>query len=196
MHQARTLFGDCMCSYTRVISVCTHRSAHCTVGKYVSTTWWLEPCHPRAFPRFRRQMSRLTPLSSLITKVRGLFSATMLALSTVCVALRAPSSASPPSRRAILQGAASSLLFGASPAAFAFDTPDLTAFDDPKAKALFADKANPSLTKQASASFYAITTGDLVSLKKMVDADWKLGQACDTAGKTPMHRAVTGCASN
>ena len=120
----------------------------------------------------------------------------MLTLATVCVALRAPSGASPPSRRAILQGAASSLLFGASPAAFAFDTPDLTAFDDPKAKALFADKANPSLTKQASASFYAITTGDLVSLKKMLDADWKLGEACDTAGKTPMHRAVTGCASN
>ena len=120
----------------------------------------------------------------------------MLTLATVCVALRAPSGASPPSRRVILQGAASSLLFGASPAAFAFDTPDLTAFDDPKAKALFADKANPGLTKQASASFYAITTGDLVSLKKMLDADWKLGEACDSAGKTPMHRAVTGCASN
>ena len=120
----------------------------------------------------------------------------MLALTTVCAALRAPSGTAPPGRRAILQGAASSLLFGASPAALAFDTPDLTAFDDPKAKALFADRANPGLTKQASASFYAITTGDLVSLKKMLDADWKLGEACDSAGKTPMHRAVTGCASN
>ena len=121
----------------------------------------------------------------------------MLALTTVCVALRAPSGASPPSsRRAILQGAASSLLFGASPAAFAFDTPDLSEFDDPKARALFAGKKNPSLTKQASASFYAITTGDLITLKKMLEAGWQLGEACDTAGKTPMHRAVIGCASN
>ena len=116
-------------------------------------------------------------------------------LATVCGALHAPPRTALPGRRAILQGA-SSLVFGASPAAFAFDTPDLTAFDDPKAKALFADKANPGLAKQASASFYAITTGDLISFKKMLDAGWNLGEACDTAGKTPMHRAVTGCASN
>ena len=123
--------------------------------------------------------------------------ASMLALTAVCVALRAPSGASPSSsRRAVLQGAASSLLFGASPAAFAFDTPDLTEFDDPKARALAAGKKNPSLTKQASASFYAITTGDLITLKKMLEAGWQLGEACDTSGKTPMHRAVTGCASN
>ena len=121
----------------------------------------------------------------------------MLALTAVCVALRAPSGASPSSsRRAVLQGAASSLLFGASPAAFAFDTPDLTEFDDPKARALAAGKKNPSLTKQASASFYAITTGDLITLKKMLEAGWQLDEACDTSGKTPMHRAVTGCASN
>ena len=124
-------------------------------------------------------------------------SLSMLALTAVCVALRAPSGASPSSsRRAVLQGAASSLLFGASPAAFAFDTPDLTEFDDPKARALAAGKKNPSLTKQASASFYAITTGDLITLKKMLEAGWQLGEACDTSGKTPMHRAVTGCASN
>lgn len=123
--------------------------------------------------------------------------ASMLALTAVCVALRAPSGASPSSsRRAVLQGAASSLLFGASPAAFAFDTPDLSEFDDPKARALAAGKKNPSLTKQASASFYAITTGDLITLKKMLEAGWRLGEACDTSGKTPMHRAVTGCASN
>ena len=112
----------------------------------------------------------------------------VLALATACGALRAPPRAG--NRRAVLQGAASFVLSAASPAAFAFDTPDLTAFDDPKAKALFADKANPGLAKQASASFYAITTGDLISLKKMLDAGWNLGEACDTAGKTPMHRAA------
>ena len=142
----------------------------------------------------------LLPATNSFTHERGdpaIDPASMLALTAVCVALRAPSGASPSSsRRAILQGAASSLLFGASPAAFAFDTPDLTEFDDPKARALAAGKKNPSLTKQASASFYAITTGDLITLKKMLEAGWQLGEACDTAGKTPMHRAVTGCASN
>ena len=139
----------------------------------------------------------IAPRCKLIRPGRGDPGERMLALTAVCVALRAPSGASPSSsRRAILQGAASSLLFGASPAAFAFDTPDLTEFDDPKARALFAGKKNPSLTKQASASFYAITTGDLITLKKMLEAGWQLGEACDTAGKTPMHRAVTGCASN
>ena len=149
------------------------------------------PCsRPRIAPRYKliHPRTRGDPAIDPVS---------MLALTAVCVALRAPSGASPSSsRRAILQGAASSLLFGASPAAFAFDTPDLTEFDDPKARALAAGKKNPSLTKQASASFYAITTGDLITLKKMLEAGWQLGEACDTSGKTPMHRAVTGCASN
>ena len=148
--------------------------------------------------RVCRPLEVLPPTNSFPTNERGSCDpARMLALTAVCVALRAPSGASPSSsRRAVLQGAASSLLFGASPAAFAFDTPDLTEFDDPKARALAAGKKNPSLTKQASASFYAITTGDLITLKKMLEAGWQLGEACDTSGKTPMHRAVTGCASN
>ena len=117
-----------------------------------------------------------------------------LGMATVSGALRVPPRAALTGRRAVLQGAAA--WAAVAPAAFAFDTPDLTDFDDPKAKALFAGKANPGLTKQASASFYAITTGDLLSLKKMIEGGWDLGKACDSAGKTPMHRAVRYFASN
>ena len=97
-------------------------------------------------------------------------------------------------RRSALESAATALgaasaLAAALPAA-AFDTPSLEAYDDPKAKAAFATLKNPPLDKQASASFYAITTGDLPGLKKMVEAGWELGKATDTAGKTPLHRAA------
>lgn len=94
-------------------------------------------------------------------------------------------------RRSALQGAASVVTALALPSAvFAFDTPSLEAYDDPKAKAQFAPLPNPPLAKQASAAFYAISTGDLPGLKKMVEAGWELDKATDTAGKTPLHRAA------
>ena len=47
----------------------------------------------------------------------------------------------------------------------AYDLPPLDAFDDKALRAKYAAMANPSMDKQASAAFYAITSGDTASLK-------------------------------
>ena len=96
-------------------------------------------------------------------------------------------------RRAALEsaGAALAASFAVAAPAGAFDIPPLDQFEDLKARAKFAQMPNPKgLKKQVSSAMYAITTGDLPSLKKMVDAGWDLTAATDDAGKTALHRAA------
>jgi len=92
-----------------------------------------------------------------------------------------------PTRRALLGAALASV----SPlAAAAFDTPDVGQFDDPFARAKASGRPNPSGSKQLTAAFYALTSGDVQSLKSMAAAGWDLNTITDTAGKTPLHRAA------
>ena len=96
-------------------------------------------------------------------------------------------------RRGALESASAALAasFAAAAPAAAFDIPPLDQFEDMKARAKFAQMPNPKgLKKQVSSAMYAITTGDLPSLKKMVDAGWDLTAATDDAGKTALHRAA------
>lgn len=72
----------------------------------------------------------------------------------------------------------------------AYDLPPLDAFDDKTLRAKYAAMPNPPLDKQASAAFFAITSGDLASLKMMIQSGWDLGSATDSAGKTSLHRAA------
>lgn len=94
-------------------------------------------------------------------------------------------------RRAALESAGAALAASFAAPAGAFDIPPLDQFEDLKARAKFAQMPNPKgLKKQVSSAMYAITTGDLPSLKKMVDAGWDLTAATDDAGKTALHRAA------
>lgn len=103
----------------------------------------------------------------------------------------------PPStdRRTVLHNAGTATLAVALSTSFdsnanAYDLPPLDAFEDPKQRSVFATKPNPSSDKQASCAFYAVTVGDVPTLKQMVDNGWDLDKATDTAGKTTLHRAA------
>ena len=54
----------------------------------------------------------------------------------------------------------------------------------------YARMPNPELKKQQSSAFYAVSTGDMDTLQKMVDAGWELNKVKDTAGKGVLHRAA------
>ena len=92
-------------------------------------------------------------------------------------------------RRALLSSAAAAAVAPLQ-AAQAFNLPPLSEFDNPKARAAASKQANPPLSEQQSAAFYAVSTGDQASLKLMVDGGWDLASAKDTAGKTVLHRAA------
>lgn len=59
-----------------------------------------------------------------------------------------------------------------------------------KARAKAAKMPNPSLRKQQSSAFYAVSTFDQGSLEKMIEGGWDLAGAKDEAGKTVLHRAA------
>lgn len=59
-----------------------------------------------------------------------------------------------------------------------------------KARKASAQRPNPSLQKQQSSAFYAVSTFDVSSLRSMADAGWALADAKDSAGKTVLHRAA------
>ena len=103
-------------------------------------------------------------------------------------ALRAPIQQSN-NRRSVLAGAAAALSLPLQKA-LAFDLPLLEEFDDPAARRAYARMPNPELKKQQSSAFYAVSTGDMDTLQKMVDAGWELNKVKDTAGKGVLHRAA------
>ena len=94
------------------------------------------------------------------------------------------------SRAALLRSASTALAGALAAPALAYDLPELTDFSNTKLRAEFASRANPGLSKQAGAAFYAITSGDLPTLKAMIDAGWDLNAATDTANKNSLHRAA------
>ena len=50
--------------------------------------------------------------------------------------------------------------------------PALEEYENPVARAKFAAVKNPGLGKQQSSAFYAITVGDLRTLKQMAENGW------------------------
>ena len=92
-------------------------------------------------------------------------------------------------RRAVIAGAAASV--GLPVVTNAYDLPSLEEFDDPKARAFFENKPNPeNLGVLQSKAFYTVSTFDMATLQKMVDAGWPLAKLKDSAGKTVLHLAA------
>lgn len=114
----------------------------------------------------------------------------LLVIVSAATALKPPTGARRTLSRASLLRSATGAALGLPVSALAFDLPPLEDFENPAVRAQFADAKNPGLVKQQSSAFYAITTGDVPTLKKMADSGWDLGSLADSAGKTPLHRAA------
>lgn len=102
-------------------------------------------------------------------------------------------------RRTLIARAGAGLVLPAA-AACAFDLPPLdfgltagmipyTLEDEPACRK-YAAMPNPDPSKQQISAAYAVSTGDMESLKAMADGGWSLAELADDAGKTLLHRAA------
>ena len=93
-------------------------------------------------------------------------------------------------RAALLRSGLSALGATIPGAAVAYDLPPVEAYDNREIMAIYANKPNPPESQMAAKAFYAVTSNDLPTLKRMIASGWDLDAASDHTGKTTLHRAA------